>query len=310
MRRFVRKLVLALVLSVLGFVGGLLLLLAHERRSYVQSIRLPDGNQSVVCLSDSITVYSLNPEFWPELVNLSSEASSMDVQLMKLKDILEQNPGKIHKVLLDVSFLRLAGESERPVLNEEKEGSKFFPLYRWHKCDAQEPGYALPKHPLRMAANWIRYKSGNLVKGKSDSELVQGYLRRDVSRLHSHYDSENKEALEYAGICNTQMVDVKLESWSVQMLREMLILCQRKGVDVCLVTLPLNRLIVEKLKPESLAAFDNVLDALALEFSVSRLNFLQEELDDDCFININHLNYTGGKLITEKLKVALDHRKE
>ena len=86
----------------------------------------------------------------------------------------------------------------------------------------------------------------------------------------------------------------------------MLLLCKKHGVDVCLVTLPLNRLILDKLNTETISAFDTVLENLASEFHIQRLNFLQEKLDDDCFININHLNFKGGKIITEMLKNATE----
>ncbi len=305
MRCFIRKLILAFVLVVISFLGVLLILLKKERHSYLKDITLSNDGKSVICVSDSITVYSLNPQFWPELVNLSSEASPMDVQLMKLEDILTHNPNRIQTVLLDVSLLRMAGEREHPVLNADYEGSKFFPLYYWHRRD--NPLYAIQKHPLKMASNWMRYKCGNLVKGKARSELVQGYLRRDVSRISSHYNLEDKEAVGYAKMCNGNMGQEIHNFWSVRVLREMIALCQKHEAKVCLITLPLNQLILDKLNPDTLAAFDSILDDLSKEYHTQLLNYLQEKLDDNCFININHLNYKGGIIITEKLKSSVKH---
>lgn len=86
----------------------------------------------------------------------------------------------------------------------------------------------------------------------------------------------------------------------------MLILCQKHGIDVCLVTLPLNRLILDKLDNKTLVAFDAVIDNLARDFQVQRLNLLQKELEDDCFIDINHLNFKGGRIITKMLMNAME----
>ena len=116
------------------------------------------------------------------------------------------------------------------------------------------------------------------------------------------------EAVGYARMCNNNMGENNLYFWSVQILRKMLELCQKNNVEVCLTTLPLNRLILEKLKPNTIVALDSTLEGLSNEFHAPYLNYLQEKLDDDCFININHLNYKGGQIITKKLKYTIEQR--
>ena len=203
MRRFAVKLLLGFCLAGTAYVLLLFGLLEHEHRSYQKSLALPVDGKSVVCLSDSITVYSLNPEFWPELVNLSSEASPMDVQLMKLKELFANNPGRVKTVLLDVSILRLSGEMRHPVANAEREGSKFFPLYVWNRADKVMLAHV--EQPAAMSVNWIRYKCTNLVKGKRGSELVQGYLRRDAALILTRPEQEQQSGLGYARMCNENL---------------------------------------------------------------------------------------------------------
>ena len=300
MRHFVCKFVCGILLLA-GLYGILLfVLLQKEKQKYKQAISLSE--KSVICFSDSQTVYGLNPAAWPELVNLSSEAAPLDVQLMKLRDILGQNPGKISLVLIDVSFLRYANGKKCPVLTPDSVDVKFFPLYLWHNGESKL--YATCPELWHSALNWTRYRLRSLMTHDNTCILAQGFLERNGSQILSKRTKQEEEGRQYAQWCNEAM-PLSHDAWSRKVIAEMFENCQKHQIQSCLLHMPLHSFVLQHLKPEILHVFQEEQQGLAQAYGARFISLWGLPLEDSDYIDINHLNASGAYIAAGWLKQQL-----
>ena len=114
MRRFLKRLFLFAAFPAVIAVVWTSFVVVIDRCSYVRALPLAEGETIVVC-GDSQTKDALDPAIIPGLRNFSTAATTCDQDAMRLADVLAANPGKVRRVLLDVSPLKIGYDISRPV---------------------------------------------------------------------------------------------------------------------------------------------------------------------------------------------------
>ena len=131
MRRFLKRLLLFAAIPLVIAVAWTAFVVVMEYRSYVGALTLAEGETMVVC-GDSQTKDALDPAIIPGLRNFSTAATTCDQDAMRLKDVLAANPGKVRRVLIDVSPLKIGYDISRPV--SELNAARVHAL-AWHGDD-------------------------------------------------------------------------------------------------------------------------------------------------------------------------------
>ena len=138
MKRFVFRLLLFLSIPVLLLGGWTVFVVVMDRQSYVAALALPPGCDVAVC-ADSQTRDGLNPAFMPELYNFSTAATHPDQNLMRLKDLLVRNPGRLRYVLLDVTPIHVGFDERTAPLSEAGSARVHALLHAYHWRTAVRP---------------------------------------------------------------------------------------------------------------------------------------------------------------------------
>ena len=301
MRRFLKRLIQFAAIPTVIAVAWTAFVVVMEYRSYVGALTLAEGETMVVC-GDSQTKDALDPAIIPGLRNFSTAATTCDQDAMRLKDVLAANPGKVRRVLIDVSPLKIGYDISRPVSELNAARVHTF-IHFYHFKENRRPlGSVLSlwrdvvfKRKFNEFRKSIlrgrRWKS-SLVGGFDPSTGV-GFVSRKLRKM-ARSDATDKAARVNSRPPATS--DLPL----LGILEEQVKLVRAAGAEPIITTMPLSGPLREAVDPVRRAAFTREVEALARRLGVVYLNYLELDLPIECWHDGNHLNRDGAEVFSKR----------
>ena len=301
MTRFIFRIAAFLAIPCALVTVWTLVVVSLDRRSYIESLEVPDGQDVAVC-SDSQTRDGLNPEFMPRLYNFSAAAAQPDQNLLRLKDLMARNRGRLRYVLLDVTPIHVGfDERDKPLSSAESARvHALLHVYHWH--DAARPLGSIGllfrdvildrkfnelrktlkrKLPYRssLAGGFCAVKSAGFIEQpkKANADLAEKVRRFNVKAPWSE---------------NSRIADIMRES--VKCIRE-------AGAEPVFMTTPLSHPLRAGFDARKVQALTNGVATLAAECGARYLNYLAYDLPLECWRDANHLNLAGAEVFTKRV---------
>lgn len=301
MRRFLKRLFLFAAIPTAVAVGWTAFVVAMDRRSYVRALPLAEGETTVVC-GDSQTKDALDPAVIPGLRNFSTAATTCDQDAMRLKDVLAANPGKVRRVLLDVSPLKIGYDFSRPV-SELKAARVHALIHLYHFHESRRPlGSVLALWRDVVFTRKFNEFRKSILRGKPwrssmaggfDPSAGAGFVSRKLRKL-AQTDADEKAAR----VNGRPPVSVDLPLFA--MLEGQVAEVRAAGAEPVITTMPLSGPLREAIDPARRAAFTREVQALARRLDVVYLDYLELDLPLACWHDGNHLNRDGAKAFSER----------
>ena len=301
MRRFLKRLFLFAAFPAVIAVVWTAFVVVMDRCSYVRALPLAEGETIVVC-GDSQTKDALDPAIIPGLRNFSTAATTCDQDAMRLADVLAANPGKVRRVLLDVSPLKIGYDISRPVsdLNAARVHAL---IHVYHFRENRRPfGSVLALWRDVIFTRKFNEFRKSILRGKRwqsslaggfDPSTQKGFLKKKTAAL-ARKDMEDK----MARVNGRPLVTSELPLFGI--LEEQVAQVRAAGAEPVITTMPLAAPLREAIDPMRLAAFTREVQALARRLGVVYLDYLELDLPLEYWHNGNHLNRAGAEVFSER----------
>jgi len=301
MRRFLKRLFLFASIPAAIAVVWTAFVVAMDRRSYSRALQLEEGETLVVC-GDSQTKDALDPARIAGLRNYSTAATTCDQDALRLKDVLDANPGKVRRVILDVSPLKIGYDISRPV-SELNAARVHALLHVYHLKENRRPfgSVAALWRDVVFTRKFNEFRKSVLrgkpwkssLAGGFDPSREQGFIKRKTAELARKDVEEKAErvnrrppataALPLFGILEEQVAQVRAA-----------------GAVPVITTMPLSGPLREAIDQEHLAAFTHEVRALAKRLDVVYLDYLGLDMPIELWHDANHLNRAGAEAFSER----------
>ena len=301
MRRFLKRLFFFAAFPTVIAVVWTTFVVVMDRCSYVRALPLAEGETVVVC-GDSQTKDALDPARIPGLRNFSTAATTCDQDAMRLADVLAANPGKVRRVLLDVSPLKIGYDISRPV-SELNAARVHALIHVYHFHDNRRPfGSVLALWRDVIFTRKFNEFRKSILRGKRwQSSLVGGF---DPSKGKGFLDKKTadlarEDVTEKAARVNDRPpVTSELPLFGI--LEEQVARVRAAGAEPVITTMPLSGPLREAIDPARRAAFTREVQALARRLGVVYLDYLELDLPLECWHDANHLNRDGAATFSER----------
>lgn len=300
MKRFVLRSLLFAVLLV-GLVGGVCWAeISAEIGAYRRELAAPDGKKAVIC-GNSRTEMGLDPMVWPELFNFSVSGRTADQSFLTLIDVLEANPGKFKTVLIDISAEEACQDLSLPV-GKLDFSAQYYLLYLLH-----------PAERMRDLDGLVGVFRDNMV-GKRLRAFLRALrgIKRFKSSLAAGFDPSDtcyplsdpvkfKARVLKVKSQTDDLPSVTLAAPYFKLLDRMVAHCRARGAEPVFVTMPWHRDLIEARGLDQLRAYVDLVGRYALRQGCRYLNLLEMDVPDECWIDGNHLNRNGAKILTKRI---------
>ena len=301
MTRFIARLSVFLSIPLAVAAAWTLLVLCLDRRSYEASLIVPDGRDVTVC-SDSQTHDGLNPEFMPRLYNFSTAAAQPDQNLLRLKDLMARNRGRLKYVILDVSPAYL-GFDER-VLPLSSAGSArvhaLLHFYHWRTTTRPFGSVMALVRDVILVRKFHELRKTLKRKQPYRSSLAGGFCAVKTAGFIECTDRANADMGEKAQSFNMKEPWCG-ESHGADIIRESVKCVRDAGADPVFITTPFSPPFRAMLDSGKTQAFTNGVAALAVECRVRYLNYFAYDLPLKYWRDANHLNLAGSEVFTKQV---------
>ena len=307
MKRFLKRLLLFASVVFVPAATWVALVVALDRSSYVSSLKMPDGASIVVC-GDSQTKDALDPAHIPGFFNFSNAASLHDQNMLRLKDLLDANPGRVKVVLVDASPLKLGYNPAKPVSDTEAARVHFL-IHVYHLGEN-----------LRPIGSWAELVR-DVIFTRKFNEFRKSILRgkRWRSSLAGGFDPDKTHGFSNPRYRERALSDVKDKAERVNSLppadgNELLFdvleaqidLVRSYGVVPVLTTMPLSGPLLESVDTTRLDAFTKAVRSLADRKGVGYIDCLRFKTDDSAWHDANHLNRDGAAAFSDAFAQILE----
>ena len=301
MRRFLKRFFLFAAFPAVVAVVWTTFVVVMDRRSYVRALPLAEGETVVVC-GDSHTKDALDPARIPGLRNFSTAATTCDQDAMRLADVLAANPGKVRRVLLDVSPIKIGSDLSRPV--SELHAARVHALIHvYHFRDNRRPfGSVLALWRDVIFTRKFNEFRKSILRGKRwRSSMVggfapdrhRGFLEKKTAALAL------KDVAEKAARVNGHPPATPgLPLFGI--LEEQVERVRAAGAEPVITTMPMSPPLREAIDPARRAAFTREVQALARRLGVTYLDYLELDLPLEYWHDANHLNRAGAEVFSER----------
>ena len=298
MKKFLKKMFLYVGITSILIGGWALCILICEIYAYQKQIKLPETAEYVL-VGDSQTAYGINPEFWPGLFNFSKEATSLDQCYMKVLDLCSANPGRIKRLILDVSLLKYtAGEGGyHEMMHFDKPHPQFFiNLLHWRENTRSLDGVCMMFRDVLMCGRSKFF--WRVLRGKKawSSLFGGGYLVIEGIR----YPDDVKQAkwLSLADNVSNTINNGKWGRESLSWVGKILEFAQAKGMEAILISTPMHKDLLERVDGNVLSEFRKNMSDVALKYNVRYCDFTDMHVPDAGWYDVHHLNSVGAAFFT------------
>ena len=301
MRRFVLR--MALFLAIPAFLAGMwtTIVVFMDYRSYRTSLTLPPGCDIAVC-ADSQTRDGLNPAFMPGLYNFSTAATHPDQNLMRLKDLLARNLGRLRYVLLDVTPIHV-GFDERTVPLSEAGSARVHALlhaYHWRETARPVGSATALFRDVILVRKFHEIRKTLKRKIPYRSSLAGGFFAVKTAGFVDCPEKAAADMNEKARRFNAKP-PLAPSMRIVDILRESVCAIRAAGAEPVFMTTPISSRLRAAFDPTKVQALTNGVAALAAEMDAPYLNYFALDLPMTGWRDANHLNLEGAEVFTKRV---------
>ncbi len=296
------------VLFFLLLVGGLLFL-GYTLNSYLierYPYELRKDTRTLIT-GPSLTKSALDPNYIPFSENISTKGEHYPESLTKLKYILPKSP-QLENIVLCLNPAMLIKRAEyRLKYNygyQRKIVSRIYPITRI--TDFEGWGFdrkkLLTNYYLRRILPQGIYLSNYLAK---DSSQIQ------YPYIGSYRYTKKSNLARYEKLVLQRMTEVPREygdfsPYMMQFLDETLDFIESYGLKVYLVNPPVHQFILDMVPEDMSRQYEDVVARIKQKHKdVVILDYMRYPLADSMFVNQNHINHYGAKIISKKLAEAI-----
>ena len=309
MRRFALRMLIFMAVPIAIGTIWTAFVITIDRRSYISALHVPDGCDIVVC-SDSQAQSALDPAFMPRLYNFSAAASHPDQNLLRLKDLLAHNAGRVRTVLIDVTPLHVGFDERNAPLSEAGSARVHALLHLYHWKDVKRPwgDVLMLFRDVMLDRKFNELRKALRRKHKYRSSLAGGFYAVNAAAFADSPEKAAKDVSRKAQSINARPV-MKESDRIVEIILESADAVRRAGAEPVLVTTPFSSPLRAALDSAKCAAFTNVVASLAAAHKITYLNHLADDIPPECWRDANHLNMAGAQVFTKRLANELSNRK-
>ena len=299
MKTFLKRLAAFLAVPAAVAAAWLAFAIGCDFASYRAALKAPDGASVAVC-GDSQTKDALDPALFPGLFNFSNAASSHDQNLLRLRDLLDANPGRFQTVLIDASPLKLGFDPTTPI-SEMASARVHLTIHLYHPFAGKRPLgrfcalvrdvlFARKFHEFRKAALKGRWWRSSLAGGFAP-DSTKGFTNPRY-RKRAQEDVADKAARIGALPPATGS-----EALFAALAEEAAAVRERGAVPVFTV-MPLSPALLKAADDARLEAFSRAVSAFAQRENAPLLDFMRHPTEESWWHDANHLNRTGAAAFT------------
>ena len=306
MKRFVGRVLLLLSFPVLLLGSWTAFVVCVDRRSYLKSLEVPSGCDVVVC-SDSQTRDGLDPAFMTNLFNFSTAATHPDQNLMRLRDLLARNPGRIRHVLIDVTPIHVGFDERVSPLSDAGSARvhALLHLYHWHDSERPLGSAALLFRDVVLVRKFNEMRKSLRRKYPYRSSLAGGFYSAKTCGFSEFPEKAEADLAEKARRFNAKQ-PLSTSSRLMDLMRESAKVVRAAGAEPVFLTTPVSPRLVETFNKEKVMALTNGVAALAAELRAPYLNYLALDLPEKYWHDANHLNLSGAEVFTKRIAADME----
>ncbi|RCW92081.1 DUF1574 family protein [Winogradskyella arenosi] len=302
MKKFIKQ-VLAFVVPVLILIAMLEIALRHIPNDYRfkhSEITLQKDAIKTLILGSSHSMYGMNPEYFTKKTfNLGHISETIDLDYLMLKAYIDRLP-ELKTVVVRLSYTTLHEQ-----LGEGAEA--------WRLKDYQL------YHHLKVS-NKLKYKSEVLsVKLKNNLSRLKAYYVNDEDMISvtksgwGYFENEHANgALEDLGVYAAKKHTLRssaLVKANTLFLKQLVELCENKGVEVLLVTLPAHKSYRNHLNTTQLETIIKAGTKMEETYKNCRYyNFMADKTFGAAdFYDADHLNASGAKKFSQLINSLIEN---
>lgn len=276
----------------------LMLTLFLFNKYQVQKLFILNPLINVFAIGDSQIVYGLDPEEMRGLASFSTTAEPMDISVLKLKEAIRKNKG-IKCVIVGVPTHVLFKDDKTIV----EQSIRFWPLLlgieSFHEIRCKN-------HSLSNWINWISISSKTLISilNINYQDLMKGLTSRNISLFEER--GQNKYLVDYPIMRHYQLEDNKQYSKKVfTIVQECKKICDDNRIKIIFIRPPCHKIYRDRVPQEKMLKYLQLTKMLKNNNCIY-LDYWELELEDKDYLDSNHLNKTGAKKFTQKLKLDIE----
>lgn len=302
MKRFIlRSLVFAALL--LALVGSVCWAeISAEIKSYRAELKAPEGANALIC-SASKMEKALDPEHWPGLFNFCASGRMIDQVYFTAEDLFAANPGRFRYFILELSPEVVREDLSLPV-DSVGFAAQYYLLYLLHW-----------KERIRPMTGIVKVARDNLVgrRLREFTRALRGRKRFKGSLASGFTPSQKRYALTDQTWFKARVERLRLEcdrgldvfgpdSPVLSFADRIVDLARANGAEVVVLSGPLHPQLIRACGADRLDRFARTIEGYAARKGCRCLNLIELDLPDDCWFDGNHLNSSGARVFTERVR--------
>lgn len=296
------------VIRNLVFFGTLLIVLGslcavelyHELAAYAKELAAPDTAEILVC-NDSQLEMGVNPEVDAAFFNFSAAGRAMDQARLAVQDVLEANPGRFKKVLIDITPIIAIDAFDQPISKMGFAGQYYLLHWLHPRENTRRMDGQLAVFRDNMVGRRMRLLSRAL-RGKAEfkSSIRGGFKPVDETLAVARPKGFTAE-LDARARAVSRADPVSPQSPIFRHAAEIVSLARAHGAEPVVVTSPWHEALLSACAADRLEAFTAAVSAFAADHGCRYVDMLRLRFPDDCWYDSHHLNVKGAGLFTPLL---------
>ncbi len=301
MKAFLIRVLLFALLLVAVYGGWSGALLWAEWSAYRQELVMPEG-RDIVVIGDSQTEALLDPERFPRLFNFSQSAIAMDQIVLKQKNMLEANPGRIRLFILDLSpYQMFTHDLSQALVDSGPSGSRFL-LHCWNFEDNRRPLTGLPTLFRDIVlAKQSKELSRAIRKGRPYRSTLRGGFLPSTLRGFEQFPKKVRKEIGW----KTREINeapLRILDQAFDAAQAFVDRAKAAGIPVLVLTTPYHPAFRADVSPERTELFFGRLETFVKANGCTYLNTYTMPFDDSCWRDSHHLNRKAVPEYTEAVR--------
>ncbi|MCL2104858.1 MAG: hypothetical protein FWH21_07395 [Kiritimatiellaeota bacterium] len=280
-------------------------------RYFTRALTLP-AQTDVLFAGDSQVVYNFAQSFFPDAVNVAVYSEPHYVSLIKIRHALKRAKGKPAVVVTGfgphspVAFCNTGDNPGSYAYNR----ARFFPLMvtspeMWNLFAPEDTLADRAKGLLTGTYTMVMNTRVAFKAKKGKGDYLSGFLEQTDSLFVSKPDVPFVQAEIERHYGRTDPVFKTAHQVHEKIVRETIHVCQEAGIPMVFVQMPCHPAYLAGVPPEAQVRYNEMIAFITAEGGIC-LDYRDTPLTDNDYYDGNHLNSTGNKILSERLKNDLD----
>ncbi|MEP6681650.1 MAG: hypothetical protein ABJA35_00245 [Parafilimonas sp.] len=288
MKLFFKK--TAIFLSILA---GYMVLMYFTNLLIIEKKSIGWKNCEILIAGDSHTQKALNPKLFHSAVNISQVSEPYYITYWKLKKYLSQHI--VDTVLLGFSYHNLSAFNDKK-LSDKVWGDEM--LRRIYSLETVSLSNDIEINKYELFK--IQFKNMYLYPNIDPFYFKGGYSNSNRSNISDSIKASKRH------FYNNQSEE-KVSKIAAEYLDSIIVLCNKKRIQVVAVTTPMNYSYLNKVPLKFIQAYQSKKESLEKQ-GIIVLDFGYQKYPDDFYLNSDHVNKKGSEEFTKQILDVLDYR--